>query len=110
MLISVTRLRNLTTLRLHTSMDDICHDIEFIVGEDGMLTHHLPAAGKAIQPWLEEKYKAQYPTLFDGEYRQVDGNIELLPMTDQERKAFWVRFMEESKKIWHREPASYRVA
>lgn len=91
MLISVMRLRNLTTLRLHTKMEDIYQDIEFITGEEGIMTHMLPAAGKALEPWLREKFKA-YPTLFDGEYRQIDGNIELLPMTSEEKKAFWERY------------------
>jgi len=36
------RLRNLTTHRLHTKLDHIYEDLEWISGETGLMTHMLP--------------------------------------------------------------------
>lgn len=49
------RLRNLTTGRLHTRMEHIYEDLEFIIGEEGLMTHMLPNVNKAVEPWLREQ-------------------------------------------------------
>jgi len=46
----IQRLRNLTTRRLHTSMEHIYEDLGFIVGDDGLMTHIPPRCMEAIQP------------------------------------------------------------
>lgn len=81
------RIRNLTTGRLHTQMDDIYKDMEFITGEGGLFTHMLPAANKAMEPWL--KAKLPDARFWDGKYDTTHtGETDLAPMNDAE-KAAW---------------------
>jgi len=54
MIIKAQRLRNLTTGKLHTEMDDIYKDLCAITGEKGLMTHMLPRAMEAITPWLKK--------------------------------------------------------
>ena len=49
-----SRVLNLTTLILHTKMEDVYEDIERITGMPGVMTHQLPAAGKALLPYLRQ--------------------------------------------------------
>lgn len=84
-------IRNLTTFRLHTCMDDIYKDIEYITGTSGIMTHQLPNAGTALQPWLKEKIKDE--RFWDGQYDPTHkGSTRLKPMTTKERDEFWKRF------------------
>lgn len=84
----IQRLRNLTTGRLHTKMEDIYKDIEFLVGTEGLFTHQLRSACDAMMPWLKEKIKEerfwddQYDTTHIGEY-------DISPMNEKEKKEFW---------------------
>jgi len=70
----IQRLRNLTTKRLHTSMEHIYEDLGFIVGDDGLMTHMLPRVMEAIEPWLrtqvtdERFWDETYDTTHTGEY------------------------------------------
>lgn len=85
---NIQRLRNLTTHRLHTKMEDIYEDIEFITGEKGVMTHMLPNAVRAMESWLLSK--APDPRLWDGQYDTSHvGEFDLQPMTDDERSEFW---------------------
>ena len=85
------RLRNLTTGRLHTKMEDIYQDVEFITGEKGVMTHMLPNAFRAMQPWLQAKVTD--PRFWDGKWDQThDGDYPLAPMTPMEREAFWFEY------------------
>lgn len=87
----IQRLRNLTTGRLHTNMGDIYLDIEFITGEKGVMTHMLPNAMRAIEPWL--KTQIADPRMWEDEYDTTHtGEIDLRPMNDDERKEFWARY------------------
>lgn len=85
-------MRNLTTRRLHTKMDDIYQDIEYLTGSEGIFTHMLPNAARALEPWLQEKgldprfWDEQYDTTHTGEYA-------ITPMDADEKKAFFERFM-----------------
>ena len=83
------RLRNLTTSRLHTCMDDIYKDLEFITG---IMTHMIPNVMCAVEPWLKEKVTdAEY---WDGEHRpELDNNEHALaPMTEIEQKDMMERY------------------
>ena len=51
---NIQRLRNLTTGKMHTKIDDIYEDIEFFTGEKGVMTHMLPNAREAMLPYLKE--------------------------------------------------------
>ena len=93
MKMKIQRLRNLTTGRLHTEMQDIYEDIEFITGERGVMTHNLPNAAKAIEPWLREKVTD--PHFWDGKFDITHiGEIDLKPMNAEEKAAFWTRYSE----------------
>jgi len=48
------RLRNLTTGRLHTKMEDCYKDLEWLCGESGLMTHMLPNMLDAAAPWLRQ--------------------------------------------------------
>lgn len=87
------RLRNLTTGRLHTEISHVYLDIEFITDTKGIMTHHLPNAAKAMEPWLREKVTE--PRFWNGEYdTSHTGEIALEPMDEKALLAFWKRYEE----------------
>lgn len=87
----IQRLRNLTTGRLHTKMEDIYADIERLTGEEGVMTHMLPNACRALEPYLREK--APDERLWRDEYDTTHtGEIDVPPMDESERKTFWERY------------------
>jgi hypothetical protein len=82
----IQRLRNLTTGRLHTKMDDIYQDLGFIVGDDGLMTHMLPRVMRAVEPWLREQ--VQDPRFWDEQFDQTHiGEYPLRAMTPEESAA-----------------------
>lgn len=94
-------LRNLTTGRLHTHVDDIYEDIEFITGDEGIMTHHLGMACKAMQPWLREKITDA--RFWDGAFDLThEGETEIIPMNAEEKKAFFVLFAQQPNPLLER--------
>lgn len=97
------RLRNLTTGRLHTEMDCVYQDLEFITGMDGLMTHMLPNVMRAVEPWLKEQVTD--PEYWDGEYRpEITGEYPLGPMSEPERVEMLNRYSAlphpfENKKV-----------
>ena len=90
----IQRLRNLTTGRLHTKMEDIYADIERLTGEEGVMTHMLPNACRALKPYLREK--APDERLWRDEYDTTHtGEIDVPPMDESERKAIAMQEAEE---------------
>lgn len=88
---NIQRLRNLTTGRLHTEMQHVYQDIEFLTGEEGIYTHMIPNALRAMEPWL--KAKVADPRFWDDRYDTTHvGEFEISPMTDDERKEFFERY------------------
>lgn len=88
---SIQRLRNLTTGKLHTEMDDIYKDIEFITGAEGVMTHMLPNACQAMHPYLKKCFPD--PHFWDGKFNpEHTGEVEIEPMPPEELEAFWDRF------------------
>lgn len=88
---NIQRLRNLTTGRLHTKIEDVYADLEFLTRESGIMTHSIPNACRAIEPWLRDKITE--PQFFDGAHNPShQGEIEIQPMTNDEREAFFERF------------------
>lgn len=85
------RLRNLTTHRLHTKMDDIYKDLEWLYGVGGLMTHMLPNMLEAATPWLrkyvrDEKY-------WDSEYDVSHVETFILPdPLAPEREQMWDRY------------------
>ena len=86
------RLRNLTTRRLHTKMDDVYEDIEFLIGSV-VVTHQIPNVLAAMKPFLQEKLPE--PIFWDGNHKPSHtGTTEIKPMNDVEKKAFLKKFGE----------------
>lgn len=99
------RLRNLTTGKLHTQIEHVYEDMAFIVSYKGIMTHQIPAALKAIKPYLKRVVlDSEY---WDGEFRpDVQGEYEISPMCAEEKSKFFEIFLEESDKFWERRMAS----
>jgi hypothetical protein len=105
------RIRNLTTGRLHTNMDDIYKDIEMITGESGIMTHMLPNVMRAMEPWLKvimNKRTGDADTderFFDGKYDVTHtGDVPFPSMSKEEKAEFWKAYGElpsllEGKKV-----------
>jgi len=91
--VDIQRLRNLTTGILHTKMDDIYLDIEYFTGAHGVMTHMLPSACRALEPYLRAK-------VADVRFWNVRhdpshvGDIEIPPMDEAALRDFWGRFQE----------------
>lgn len=93
------RLRNLTTGRLHTKMDDIYLDIEYLTGEEGVMTHMLPNALKAIRPYLEDHVKDK--KFWNGEYdTSHNGDTNIPPMNKEDQNKFWAAFSKMKSPIF----------
>lgn len=89
----IQRLRNLTTGRLHTEMDHIYQDIEYIVGESGIYTHMIPDAFKAMQPYLLSVVNDD--RFWDGKYdTSHTGDYDIRPMNNNEQADFWKAYGE----------------
>ena len=88
---NIQRLRNLTTGILHTEIGDVYEDIEYLTGQKDVMTHMLPNASRALEPWL--KKKAPDARLWNNEFDTNHlGEIEIDPMNDDDLKEFWERF------------------
>lgn len=87
----IQRLRNLTTGRLHTKMEDIYADVEYLTGEKGVMTHMLPNAFKALLPYLREV--APDARFWDNAFDLTHtGDVEVPPMNADQRAEFWKRY------------------
>jgi hypothetical protein len=72
-------------------MADIYEDIGFLTGSPGIMTHQIPAAFKAMMPWLKQRVTDQ--RFFDGQYDITHmGDIKIDPMTESEKAEFWSRY------------------
>lgn len=89
----IQRLRNLTTGRLHTDIGCIYEDLGFLTGEKGLMTHMLPRAMKAVEPWLREHVRDA--RFWDGEFdTEHVGSFDLPTPTKEDQKVFFERFAE----------------
>ena len=87
------RVRNLTTGRLHTKMEDIYTDIEILTGEEGVMTHQLPNACRALEPYLREHVTDE--RFWNGEYDTTHiGETAIPPMGEEDREKMWRRYSE----------------
>lgn len=87
----IQRLRNLTTGRLHTSVDDIQADIEWLTGEQGVMTYQIPNALRALEVCL--RAQVTDARCWDGAYDPTHtGEVDVRPMDEGERAAFWQRY------------------
>ena len=65
-------------------MEDIYEDLETISGIEGLFTHMLPNAAKAITPWLNEHVKD--PRFWDDKYDITHTGDYPLPVTTEDDK------------------------
>ena len=85
------RIRNLSTGILHTKMQDIYEDIEYLTGANGVMTRMLPNALRAIKPYIEKFATDQ--KFWNSEFDQShDGETEIPQMNDAEKADFWQRY------------------
>lgn len=95
---NIQRLRNLTTSRLHTKIEHIYEDLEIIIGETGLMTHMLPRAMRACEPWLREHVTE--PRFWNGEYDATHtGELELPTPSDDDRKAMFERYFAQPNPL-----------
>lgn len=66
MQMDIQRLRNLTTGRLHTRIDHVYQDLQYLIGVEGLMTHQLGNANKALEPYLRNAIPDQ--RFWDGKY------------------------------------------
>jgi len=85
------QLLNITTGRLYTNMDDIYSFFDSVI-EEGIMTHMLPNARKAILPIMETKYPdLDYTRTFNPDI--VDGDKEYeIEFTKEEKALFWKNY------------------
>lgn len=94
----IQRLRNLTTGRLHTKIEHIYEDLGIITGETGLMTHMLPRAMRACEPWLREHVKD--PRFWDGEYDTTHtGDFALPESSEDDRKAMFERYAAQPNPL-----------
>lgn len=74
-------------------MDHIYQDFEFLTGGSGIMTHMLPNAARAIKPYLQKHAAADkfWEDVYDPAHA---GEIDIPPMDEDERNAFWNRYQE----------------
>lgn len=87
----IQRLRNLTTGKLHTEISHVYEDLEWIIGETGLMTHMLPRVAKAVKPWLQNRIDD--PRFWNEEYDPThEGEFRLSPPTEEDRAEMLKRF------------------
>ena len=98
----IQRLRNLTTGLLHTDIDFIYEDLGQITGQRGLMTHMLPRAMKAIEPWLRKHVTDQH--FWNGEYDPTHtGEYALPEPTDEDRETMTERYMAQPNPLVSKE-------
>jgi cytochrome c peroxidase len=77
-------------------MEYVYEDIALITGECGVMTHQLPNAIRAIQPYLREKITDA--RFWDGKNDPTHtGDIDVPTMNAVEQEAMWKRYAEEQE-------------
>jgi hypothetical protein len=92
-------LRNITTGILHTNVDDIYGFLESYIGEEGIMTHQLGSASKALQPILKSKLPEEW---FTKEWIKegLDESVEVPDMTATEKISFWKAYSGNAARVW----------
>lgn len=94
----IQRLRNLTTGRLHTKMEHIYEDLGILTGETGLMTHMLPRAMRACEPWL--RGHVTDPRFWDGEYDVTHtGELALPESSADDRNAMFERYAAQPNPL-----------
>ncbi len=93
MLTNIQRIRNLTTGILHTEFSHVVEDVEFLLGENGLMTHQFPGLLVTLNPFLhgissDERFWNGILDLYHV------GEIEVKPLNYVEKLAFWIKYSE----------------
>lgn len=96
---TVGKLRNVTTGILHTNIGDVYKFFEEYTGEEGIMTHHLPSAAKALEPILKRKLSDEW---FTKEWikEDLDKEATIEDLTQDERQEFFTSFGEYAANMW----------
>ncbi len=92
-------LRNITTGILHTKIEDVYVFLEKYIEADGIMTHQIPSACRALEPFLKTKLSADW---FDKvwEKENLDVEVEVPNMTENELKDFWTSYGNYAADMW----------
>lgn len=93
------KLRNVTSGILHTKIDDVYKFYEEYVKAEGIMTHQLPSAFKALLPILKTKLPEKW---FTEEWIKEGLNevVSVPELTEDELKTFWRSYSENAAHIW----------
>ena len=76
----------------------LLEDLGTITGETGLMTHMLPRAMRAVEPWLRQHVTDA--RFWDGAFDQTHtGEIELPTPTDADRKAMFERYAAQPNPL-----------
>jgi len=79
-------------------MEHIYEDLGIITGETVLMTHMLPRAMRACEPWLREHVTD--PRFWDGEYDTThSGELELPTSSEADRKAMFKRYAAQPNPL-----------
>lgn len=92
-------LRNMTTGILHTEIGEVYKFIEQYTGQEGIMTHHLPSACRALEPILKSKLEASWFVKVWLKTNLSD-EVDVPDMTEDEHKQFWESFDDLNGKLW----------
>lgn len=104
---NIQTVRTITTGLFHPETPDcglapVMRMIEHIVGEDGILTHHLAVAGGLIREFLREEGNLS-DRFWDGSFDPSHAGMATIPAMDaNQQEAFWNAFREGLKNFWSR--------
>lgn len=96
---TVGKLRNITTGILHTSIGDVYEFLEQYTGAEGIMTHQIPSACRALEPIIKNKLPESW---FVKEWIKVglEAETDCPDMSENERKQFWESYGEHAGKLW----------
>lgn len=95
------KLRNITSGVLHTEIGDVYEFFNKYTGHDGIMTHHIPSAYKAMNPILKRKLPEEWFTkewIKDHEWLQKE--VEVVDLAEDEKQEFWKSFDGYSTEMW----------
>jgi len=104
----IQRLRNLTTGRLHTDIRCVYEDLELITGLPGLMTHMLPRASRAVEPWLREHIKD--PRFWEDKHDPLHVGEYVLPEpTEADQQAMTERYLAQPNPLEGKDVIVVRV-
>lgn len=95
------KLRNITSSILHTEIGDVYLFFEQYLGADGIMTHHLPSACRAIIPILKRKLNNEW-FIKDWIKEGLDESVTIPELTEKEKGEFWKSFEKYSADLWEK--------